>query len=320
MLESLTRLFRNRRRVAYVVAPLAVLALVYVFFFASPLGYPPGAIVHVNDGESVSEVAEMLHAKGFVQSPIIFKALVRLWGDSGVRAGSYAVSKENVITLSYRFVNGVSGLEPQRVTIPEGSTVRDIAETLKTALQDFDDVGFIAAAKSKEGYLFPDTYFFLPGVPPELVIKTLSANYEAQVGPLRAEIIESGHSEVAIITMASLLQNEARKPETMKTISGILWKRIDVGMPLQVDAVFGYIFGKDTYSPSLDDLKVDSPYNVYTHKGLPPGPIGNPGIDAIIAALRPTKTPYLYYLTGKDGFMYYAKTFAEHVANKVHLR
>ena len=120
--------------------------------------------------------------------------------------------------------------------------------------------------------------------------------------------------------MASILEKEARKLETRKVIAGILWKRIEIGMPLQVDAVFGYIHATSTYSPTFEDLEVDSPYNTYTNRGLPPGPIGNPGLESIRAALEPTKTPYLYYLTGKDGFMYYAKTFDQHVANRRFLR
>ena len=100
-------------------------------------------------------------------------------------------------------------------------------------------------------------------------------------------------------------------------VAGILWHRIALGMPLQVDAVFGYIFDKQTFSPSLADLKVDSPYNTYTHRGLPPGPISNPGLESLLAAATPTKTSYLYYLTGSDGAMHYAKTLAQHKANRV---
>ena len=99
-------------------------------------------------------------------------------------------------------------------------------------------------------------------------------------------------------------------------IAGILWNRLERNMPLQADAVFGYIFDRDTYSPSFADLKVDSPYNTYTHKGLPPGPICNPGLDSIQAALHPAKTNYLYYLVDKNGVIHYATTYAEHRLNE----
>ncbi len=91
-------------------------------------------------------------------------------------------------------------------------------------------------------------------------------------------------------------------------------------MPLQVDAVFGYIFGKPTFHPTFEDLEIDSPYNTYKYRGLPPGPIGNPGLNAIKAALDPEPSPYLYYLTGKDGTMHYARTFEQHIDNRKYLR
>ena len=133
---------------------------------------------------------------------------------------------------------------------------------------------------------------------------------------LLSGIQASGHSLSDIVIMASLVEKEARTDVNRRIVAGVLWNRLALGMPLQVDAVFGYIFDRDTYSPSFEDLKVDSPYNTYTHKGLPPGPISNPGLESIYAALYPTKTNYLYYLTGKDTLMHYARTYAEHVANQ----
>ena len=130
-----------------------------------------------------------------------------------------------------------------------------------------------------------------------------------------ADIAASGHSFSDIIIMASLIEREARRSEDRRMVAGVLWNRIKKGMPLQVDAVFGYIYGRTTYSPSFDDLKIDSPYNTYKYAGLPAGPICNPGLDAIEAALHPAETKYLYYLTGRDGLMRYATTYALHKAN-----
>ena len=119
-----------------------------------------------------------------------------------------------------------------------------------------------------------------------------------------------------IIKMASILEGEARTTETRRTIAGILWRRISLGMPLQVDASFKYINGKGTFELTPRDLAIDSPYNSYTHKGLPPTPISNPGIDAIASAVTPIKTNYIYFLSDKEGNMHYAVTYAEHLANK----
>jgi UPF0755 protein len=116
--------------------------------------------------------------------------------------------------------------------------------------------------------------------------------------------------------MASIIEKEARTMEARQIIAGILWKRISIGMPLQVDVSFKYINGKVTEDLTLADLKIDSPYNSYLYKGLPPTPIANPGLDSIKATIKPIKTDYLYFLSDKNGGMHYAKDYAEHLHNK----
>jgi len=116
--------------------------------------------------------------------------------------------------------------------------------------------------------------------------------------------------------MASILEGEALTTSDRKLVAGVLWRRLEIGMPLQVDATFSYVNGKTTFELTLDDLKIDSPYNTYKYKGLPPTPINNPGLNSINAALYPTKTKYLYFLSGNDGKMHYARTFEEHKRNR----
>jgi len=155
-----------------------------------------------------------------------------------------------------------------------------------------------------EGYLFPDTYLFLPFAETEQIIGTMTDNFKKKAGDVGKDIV----------IMASLIEKEVPDIGDRKIVSGILWKRLKLGMALQVDAVFPYITGKQKVLS--DDLKIDSPYNTYLHKGLPPGPISNPGLDAVEAAKNPQETSYLYYLSGKDGKTHFAKTFAEHLKNK----
>jgi len=116
--------------------------------------------------------------------------------------------------------------------------------------------------------------------------------------------------------MASLLEEEARTLETRRMISGILWHRIDIDMPLQVDAVFPYILGKNTYEVTLEELKIDSPYNTYKYKGLPFGPISNPGLSSLSAAANPIENDNIFYLADVKGNTYYSKTFDEHKRKK----
>lgn len=306
----------------WLFAILASSATLYTFFISPPDFYPVGGSIQVAEGSSVREVAEQLKQSGVIRSTYIFSIGVQIINpSSGVLANTYALPKrENVIELASRFASGSTGIEAVRVTIPEGLSSREIGDILKQRLTNFDVERFWTLAKPEEGYLFPDTYYFLPDTQPDTVIRVMKETFEKNVLTIEEKILASGRSVLEVVTMASIIEREARMPETRRIVADILWRRIEIGMPLQVDAVFGYILDKSGYAPSFDDLKIKSPYNTYLNRGLPPGPIANPSLDAILAALEPSANEYLYYLTGSDGKMYYAKTFDKHVANRVHLK
>ncbi|HUY62843.1 MAG TPA: endolytic transglycosylase MltG [Candidatus Paceibacterota bacterium] len=297
---------------------LAVLAGGYQWAFAAPASFSPGCIVIVSAGASAADVADELAAAHVIAHPAIFRAVLRLFGESDrIQAGAYRFdAPESAFSVAGRLATGDFGLPPVRITFPEGSTGRDMAALVAKALPEISANDFLSAAEPYEGYLFPDTYFFPPSATAASIVATMRENFRTKTAPLASAIAASGHPLSDIVTMASLVEKEARTPADKRIVAGILWHRIALGMPLQVDAVFGYIFGRDTYSPSYADLTVDSPYNTYTHKGLPPGPIDSPGLDSIEAAISPTKTNYLYYLTGTDGKMHYATTLAEHNRNR----
>lgn len=311
-MSSLSRIF---------IAISAAILAAYFLFAAPPFPYPRGEVISVPPGSTVREAGSILASAGAVRSVEGFIAVTKLSGESSVRAGSYLLDvPENVFSLSARLTHGESRLAQVKVTIPEGLSSREIALTLSKAIPGFNTARFQELAGPLEGYLFPDTYFFMPDATPEDVIAKMHDTYLVKIATFKEEIAASGHAEAEIITMASILEEEATSSDSRKIVSGILWKRIKAGIALQVDAVFGYILGKSGYAPTSSDLKTESPYNTYLHRGLPPGPISNPGLDAISAALEPTPTPYLYYLTGSDGVMYYARTFQEHIANQKHLK
>ena len=240
---------------------------------------------------------------------------MRLTGaDRSVHAGTYYFARPlTMFTIARRIEAGERGVESIRVTLTEGMTAREMGETLEEALPDFAADTFTELAKPFEGYLFPDTYFIDPGTTPEVVVELLQSTFEEKTDELRAA---AGSSFDDAVILASLIEKEADTAEDRRIVSGILWNRLEIGMPLQVDAVFGYILGRSGYAPNGDDLEIDSPYNTYTNPGLPPGPIANPGLDAIAAAINPAETEYFYYLTGRDGLMYYAETFDAHKENR----
>jgi len=169
---------------------------------------------------------------------------------------------------------------------------------------------------SLEGFLFPDTYLFLPNAKPSDVLAVFEENFNVKIKSIDDAIRAFKKPLKDIVIMASILEAEARTTETRRIIAGILWKRLSIGMPLQVDAPFQYIIGKNTFQLTTGDLKFDSPYNTYLYKGLPPGAIGNPGLDAILATTYPQGNDYLYFLTTDDGVAIYGRNFEEHKANK----
>lgn len=302
--------------VAFVLAVFMVVG--YRIAFAPPSNFPSGSIVSIARGASVPDIAVQLASAHIIKHPDLLRVILRISGGSlHIQAGAYLFNTpEDLFTIAYRLVAGAYGIPPVRVTFPEGETARDDAARIAGAFPSISSSDFLAKAKPYEGYLFPDTYLFLQSADADSIVKMMRANFDTKTAPLASEMKASEHSLSDTIIMASLVEKEARTSANKRIVAGILWNRIKLGMPLQVDAVFGYIFNRDTYSPSFSDLKVDSLYNTYTHKSLPPGPIGNPGLESIDAALHPTQTDYLYYLTGKDGLMHYATTYAGHQANQ----
>lgn len=304
---------------AYALVLLAVLAFhAYTSWYRAPSAFPVGSVITIPEGVTLSQTAKWLERQQIVRSGHVLQGVVLLLeGERSIQAGDYYFSEElSVVEVAERLISGNYGLTPIRVTVPEGATTYEIADILTNSLGRFDAVTFLAKAREKEGYLFPDTYLFLPNVTTDHILEEMEDNFVTRVGEIEGDFASSTLSLQEVLTMASLLEKEARTTESRKMIAGILYNRLAIDMPLQVDAVFGYINGTNTYSPKFSDLEIDSPYNTYLYKGLPPGPIANPGIDSILAVLHPTPSDYIFYLTGRDGNMYYSETFEQHLRYK----
>lgn len=260
----------------------------------------------------------ILAERGVVRSAFIFKAYTRLtFQDRSLANGPYVFDRPiGLVPLVYRLATGEHGLVTARVTFTEGMTITDMGRALRTELPDFDSERFYELASTSEGYLFPDTYFFIPGTEPQEVVERLRTRFDERVGTVQDSITASGRDLNDLVIMASIIEREAKTEEDMRIISGILWNRLENDMPLQVDAPFGYIHDENGYTPTARDLETDSPYNTYLNRGLPAGAISNPGLVALLAAATPKKTSYVYYLTGRDGQMRYARTFEEHKRNR----
>ncbi len=295
---------------------VSLLALGWVILTSSPLSFKEDTIVTIAKGDSVKIIGQKLKQEDIIQSESFFTNLVIFFNlDSKIVAGDYVFKTDhNLFEVLKRISRGEYGIEVKRVTAIEGLTVTEMAKLFNQEYYKISEEDFLTEALPYEGYLFPDTYYFAENVSPSEIINKMRTTFDEKIAEEK-NILNSTRSLKDIVIMASIIEKEATS-ESMQEVSNILWHRIDIDMPLQVDASFVYERNKHTFELSLEDLAEDSPYNTYIRKGLTPTPISNPGLQALKAASFPEPTENLYFLTGHDGEMYYAKTLKEHDANK----
>lgn len=301
----------------YGLTTCIVVLLSYVVFLAPPQQFPEDTIFTVPSGSSLAEIATTLKENGYIHYPVVFKILVKgvLGGERRLVAGDYQFETPlNTFTIASRIMTGHFDLVPAKITIPEGLNKFEIADLLEKKIAHFDKETFTEIAP--EGYLFPDTYYISRVATPEQVVELMTENFWKKIAEIDEDIQASGRSLVEIVSVASIVELEARKFETRKIVADVLWRRLDKNMPLQVDVSFKYINGKPTSELTQIDLDSDSPYNSYKFKGLPPTPLANPGLESLIATIKPTPTKYLFFLSDKNGVMHYATTFDQHKENK----
>ena len=295
----------------------------------------------IDKGQTVTQVANKLKESGLINSDTLFKLLAKVKGlASSLKAGEYTipanVSLEQLIKV---FAIGPAPAE-KVVLVKEGMTIKAIEEYLKTgnlitdgsfekiangavgslpsSLKNYPFLIAIPAGHNLEGFLFPDTYKLYASDNGEALVKKMLDNFQAKLRPeLVTEIAAQKKTLYDIIIMASLIEKEVRHPEDMKTVSGIFYNRLARGQRLESDATLSYALGDNKPGHSLAETAIDNPYNTYRNNGLPPGPISNPGLQAIEAAIYPASTSYLYFLTDPaTGQTIWARTFEEHKANK----
>ena len=257
----------------------------------------------VEKGESLFKIADNLGKEDLIKNKSFFDFYIFIKGTQRkLQAGEYYLSpSENVPTIAKKIISG--DVAKMVVTIPEGFTVKQIEERLNLKLP----------GENLEGFLFPDTYQFPIGVSGEEVVSKMRDNFDKKLtADLREEIKNQKKTIFEIITMASLIEKEVKTKEDKEVVSGILWKRLKNNIPLQVDATIFYITGKKTTEISIEETKIDSLYNTYKYKGLPLGPVCNPGLESIKAAIYPKNSEYWYYLSTPEGETIFSKTLEEH--------
>ncbi len=302
---------------AFLVAFLIALSFCW-FAIKAPSGFPQeGATVTIASGESLKSVGTKLQNANIIRSRVVFSSLVTfMGGERSISPGDYVFKNgESLLSIAQQIARGQHGVDQIKITIPEGETNREVADTIIKKIPNFDIQKFLSISKSKEGYLFPETYFVYPAVTAEELNQEMTAMFDRQTKELFTREILNKESQSDIVIMASLIEREAHGDDDRAMIAGILWNRIQKGMSLQVDATVAYANNKPDTQLQKSDFSIDSPYNTYKYRGLPPAPIANPGLLALKAAISPSKTGYLYYLHDKHGTIHYAKTYAEHLKN-----
>lgn len=272
----------------------------------------------ISRGDGVREIAKKLHDQGLIRDQIAFFILVKKLGiEKQIQAGSFKLSPSMSAGELARKLT--VGTEDVWITIPEGWRSEQILEYLKK--KGFDTTGALAEWKADEGKFFPETYLIPKLWTVEQIKKSLLDTFDKKFDArLRADAKAKNLTLDQVVILASIVEREARTKTDMPIVAGILLNRLNNDLPLQTDATIHYMLGneKNDWWPKevlSEDLKIPSPYNTYLNPGLPPTPIGNPGLTSIKAVIYPAKNGYYYYISDKQGQMHYAKTLEEHNVN-----
>lgn len=320
----------------------AGLALVVVGLVAKDLFFPVGfrrqpepTVVVLAPGGNVDDIARELAARGVIKSPFAFGLLARITGvDRGLKAGQYRIHRgESVLAILRQLARGMSGED--LVTIPEGLAVRDIARLLEEGLGVPPDSFYAACADTAllrelgvpaptpEGYLFPSSYAFLPGTPAAAILRRMAGETRRVLEEELAAGSPVAHELTPheILTLASIVEAEAARPEERQRIAAVYLNRLRKGMRLQADPTVAYALGGYRERLYYTDLGVESPYNTYRNAGLPPGPIGNPGRASIHAVLSPSPSSRdLFFVARGDGTHVFSETGEAHEAARLAIR
>ncbi len=291
-----------------------------------PSGAAREVTIVVEPGTPVRVLARQLEEARVIKSPLLFEAWVRLGGDAGrIQAGTYELPRDHSLPAVVDVLVGGRTLLAS-ITVPEGLRLEETAGQAARGL-GIDSAAFVAAATDPaladslglegttlEGYLFPETYRLDPSVGERELARFMVDHFREVFKPVwRARAESLGRSVDEIVTLASIVEEEARVPEERAVIAGVFWNRLAVGMPLEADPTVQYALGGHRERVLYRDLDIDSPYNTYRNPGLPPGPISSPGRAALEATLYPDSIPYLYFFaTGEGGRHTFSETFAEH--------
>ncbi|HYE22431.1 MAG TPA: endolytic transglycosylase MltG [Verrucomicrobiae bacterium] len=331
------------------LAVVAVVALIYFFTKinrgASEESFP--IAFTVPKGASSSLIAKQLSDEKVIRNPNIFLIYTVATNASGkIQAGDYMLDRKmSIVEIVDVLTAGKITNSNKKVTIVEGLSNKQIASSIEkrgidtaqnflVQTQKTFEFKFNSSAQTNnyEGYLFPDTYEISKDGGSEELIREALKNFESKITDKMLSDIQARNLTLKdVITMASLIEREVGRSSNVELtkdvidlmqrerelVSSVFYNRLEIGMALQSDATVNYVSGRSDRRARAEDLTLDSPYNTYKYRGLPPGPISNPGLDSILAAIYPAQSDFLYFLNSPAGVAYFARTIEEHNSNRV---
>ncbi|MFW5688853.1 MAG: endolytic transglycosylase MltG [Spirochaetota bacterium] len=330
----------------FILAALLVVVGVVAAYAAGGLLFQPvtqelgndsvAFVFEIEPNQTLRTVSRRLVSEGLARNARVIELYGRMRGfDRSLQAGRYLVAPSMApVEILEKITSGDAEFNEITITIPEGWSLNDIelhfealglftkerfqqAAVMQPVYADFPIVAHLEDDTILDGYLFPDTYRIFEDSTPESIVRRMLANFQRQITPeMLAEIDAQGRTLHDVLTLASMVQDEANDPSQMPDVAGVFSNRLRDGIRLESDATVNYVLGTNKRQPTFADTEVDHPYNTYENDGLPPGPIGNPGIDAIRAAIDPAEHDYYFFLHPVDGRIVLSRTFAEHLANK----
>lgn len=334
------------KKLIYVVIGLIVIGLIFLLYLLIIVSTPnskddQAVFFQIEQGQGVNEISQQLKEDELIKNQLAFESYLWLKRmESSLKAGDYQLSKNLTIKeISEALIGGTNSNE-RTIQIIEGWQVAEIGQYLEeeevVGADDFMEAASVtdsrqiipdktydfltdrAAGADLEGYLFPDTYrVFKTSDEVDIITKMLD-NFDSKLtSELREEISSQGKTIFEIVILASVLEKELRTDKDKQMAADLFYRRIEAGIPMQSDATVNYVTGKGLLQPSYADTRAESPYNTYLNRGLPPGPICNPSLSSIEAAIYPTSNVYWYYLNKPDGTTVFSRTLDEHNNNKI---
>lgn len=329
-----TRTLRGLVVIVFALGVLLSLEVFSRFLLEGSAAEGPRRMVEITipAGASVADIARILHHADLIEHPALFRYAVRVLGaDTRLQAGHMMLASGQSLLELIRNMTSARAVGIT-VTIREGITAREIGGLLQTRL-GVDSAAFTEAVfdstfvreigltgPSLEGYLFPDTYYIAAETDPRRIASRMVANFRNHLPKdIEERLALSGMTLHQVVTLASIIEWETMARSEARQISSVYHNRLRRGMPLQADPTVAYALGRGPSRLYYSDLEVDSPYNTYRNKGLPPGPINNPGWHSIHAAMNPLPTGYLYFVSNGDGTHTFTSTLDDHLSAKRHL-